>query len=153
MNDEWYTPREYIGKARRVLGHIGLDPASCLQANYTVQASLFYDQRDNGLKKPWAGNVWLNPPYSRGLINKFVDKFIREPFDRGIILVNASTDTSWFQRLLACDYPVCFTAGRISFIDRTGKPKRGNSRGQAFFFKNCNSVAVHEAFSDVGELR
>lgn len=60
--DSWGTPREYIEAAREVMGDIDLDPASSAEWNAVVDAFVFYDEGDNGLERPWAGNVWLNPP-------------------------------------------------------------------------------------------
>ena len=53
------------------MGGIDLDPASCAEANKIVQAKQFYSQRDDGLKQPWFGRIWLNPPYGR-----FAPKFV-----------------------------------------------------------------------------
>lgn len=39
---EWYTPIDYIIRARSVLGVIDLDPASCEQAQKAVRTEIFY---------------------------------------------------------------------------------------------------------------
>jgi hypothetical protein len=33
-----------------------------------------YNKNDDGLKQEWKGRVWLNPPYSRPLIECFVKR-------------------------------------------------------------------------------
>lgn len=45
-----------------MLGRIDLDPASCALANSRIRAARYYTAADNGLSKPWHGNVFLNPP-------------------------------------------------------------------------------------------
>lgn len=55
--NEWYTPEKYLDLAREVLDEIDLDPASCVFANETVKARLFYSEDDDGLTKPWHYHV------------------------------------------------------------------------------------------------
>src|SRR5579859_6970510 len=65
-SNEWYTPAPYVNAARQVMGGIELDPASCAQANRTVQAARYYSQADNGLAQDWTcRSLWCNPPYGR----------------------------------------------------------------------------------------
>lgn len=63
---EHYTPAEIVERARRVLGVIDLDPASCEEANKVVQARAIYTREQNGLRQSWCvcerAHVWLNPP-------------------------------------------------------------------------------------------
>lgn len=60
--NEHYTPVDVLERARRVLGYIDVDPASCAKANTLVRADTIYTIEDSGLTKQWHGNVWLNPP-------------------------------------------------------------------------------------------
>ena len=50
---EYYTPPAIIEAARQTMGGIDLDPASCEQANRTVQAANYFSAEDNGLLQPW----------------------------------------------------------------------------------------------------
>ncbi len=60
-NDEWHTPPELLRAARHVMGGIDCDPASNEIAQRLVQARVWYDKGDDGLRQPWHGRVWLNP--------------------------------------------------------------------------------------------
>lgn len=59
---EHFTPREVVAAARKTLGGIDLDPASCAKANKRIKAKQFFSVEDDGLTQPWRGRVFLNPP-------------------------------------------------------------------------------------------
>lgn len=152
--DEWYTPVEYIEAARTVLGEIDLDPASCEAANETVQAARFFSKEDDALTQAWHGRIWLNPPYSRPLINHFVAKLISE-YETGnvteaVILTNNSSDTGWFHDLLS-RYPACFTRGRVQFW-RPDADVFGARQGQTLFYLGDDFEAFRFAFSGFGQV-
>lgn len=120
-SNEWFTPEPILVFARWLMGSIDLDPASCAEANERVKADVYYglDNQKDGLKESWnATNVFCNPPYGRGQQNAFVQKMLQEfalnHFERGLLLVNASTSEKWFQPLF--DYPICFLTGRLQFV-------------------------------------
>lgn len=152
--DEWCTPREYVEAARSVMGGIDLDPASSHTAQETVDALAYYTKQDDGLSKEWTGRVWLNPPYSFPLVERFVDKAIQQhaagKIASAVVLVNASTDGAWFHKLLD-RYPVCFTRGRISFY-HPRREGQTNRVGQAFFYLGDNSPKFNEVFSRFGSV-
>jgi ParB family chromosome partitioning protein len=147
---DWYTPPEYIAAARGVLGAINLDPASSDAANKVVQADRYYTKEDDGLAQPWNGFVWLNPPYNMPLIEQFVDRVIDEyesgVIDGAIVLTNNSTDTGWFHKLI--EYPVCFTRGRIRFVN--GEETLATRQGQAIFYLGDNPDLFAKVFSGFG---
>ena len=154
-NEEAYTPEAYIEAAREVMGDIDLDPASCPLAQETVQASTYYTKEQDGLSKPWAGCVWLNPPYTALLINKFVDKLIEEyeakRIAQAVLLTNNNTDTSWFHNALASAGVCCLTKGRIGF----NTPEGGVSaptNGQTFFYFGARKKSFARTFSEFGAI-
>lgn len=131
-NNEWYTPSEYIEAARSVMGEINLDPASSEIANKTVKADHIYTVEDNGLEKPWFGNVWLNPPYATDLIGKFAEKVVNElgNINQAIVLVNNATETEWFYGMVENATAVCFPKSRVKFYTpdgKTGAPLQGQA--------------------------
>ena len=150
--DEWYTPVEYVEAAREVLGDIDLDPASCREAQRVVNASDYYTVSDDGLVQPWRDRVWLNPPYSMPLIQKFVKRLI-DHYESGdvtaaIILTNNSSDAGWFHSL-AESYPFCLTRGRVGFW-RPNQTTFATRQGQAFFYLGDDIARFVRVFSQFG---
>lgn len=153
-NNEWYTPIEFIDAARGAMGSITLDPASSPIANRTVKAERFYTADDNGLSKPWAGNVWMNPPYAQPLIAEFSEavsqKFDAKEIKRACVLVNNATETSWFQRMLKSAAAVCFVRTRVKFLDPAGNPSGAPLQGQAVIYLGENPFRFAKSFEALG---
>jgi DNA N-6-adenine-methyltransferase (Dam) len=156
-SNEWYTPTCYIEAARSVMGSIDLDPASCEFANERVKATTFYDVHTNGLHKPWHGRVWLNPPYGTidGKSNQerwschLIAQYEAGITTEAILLVNAVTGNSWFQRLW--NYPICFTNHRIRFYNANvlaGQPTHSN----VFVYFGKKHTRFTEVFSQFGRV-
>ena len=150
--DEWYTPETYVFAARKVLGSIDLDPASCAIANKTVKAKKFYSQEDDGLEQDWHGNVFLNPPYKQPLVSQFVEKLIESHIagdvNAAILLTNNSTDTKWWQLAARESTAACFTAGRIKFY--RDREYDSPTNGQVFLFFGWGWEAFVSEFSQYG---
>jgi hypothetical protein len=118
---------------------IGLDPFSngaseiVTDRVLTIEDDAFFTPWDNNTR----GSVWMNPPYGRGILDLSVDRFLEQfhagAFDRGIVLVNNTTETKAFQRMLDNARAVCFTNHRIAFESPDGKTVSSNTRGQAIF--------------------
>lgn len=153
-NNEWYTPADFIQAAREAMGVIDLDPASSEIANKTVKAVAFYTAEQDGLTRPWRGNVWMNPPYATPLIGQFSeavsDKFDSKEIKRACVLVNNATETAWFQRVLASASAVCFLKGRVRFLDPTGAPSGAPLQGQAVLYLGENPYRFAKSFAAFG---
>jgi len=157
---EWYTPARYIEAVRQVLGDIALDPASTEEANITVNATIFYDTATDGLTKTWkAATVFLNPPYckigSTSNQERWTQKLLSEyavgHIGQAILLVNAATETLWFQQLY--DFPICFVKGRIQFRSgSTNTKKNGGTTGSAFVYLGNNPELFMQVFSQFGRI-
>jgi ParB family chromosome partitioning protein len=155
--DVWGTPPEYLDAARTVLGRIELDPATNLRAQELVRAERFYTAETNGLAQSWkADTLWLNPPYSMPLIAKFAGRWAESVsggvFGSSIMLVNNATDAAWFHAALEVCTAVCFTKGRIAFLDADRQPVKGNSHGQAIFYAGPKLPLFRKTFGEFGAV-
>lgn len=125
--DEWYTPKSIID----ALGQFDLDPCAP-ECPLFDTAKTMYNKNDNGLSKEWFGRVWLNPPYSRPLIEQFVKKMADH--GNGIALLFNRCDNKMFHDIIfEKATAIKFLRKRIRFLRPDGSP--GNSPG-------CGSVLI-----------
>jgi DNA N-6-adenine-methyltransferase (Dam) len=111
---EWYTPPAVF----RALGlSFDLDPAAPTGGVPWVPADRCFSRAENGLAQPWAGRVWLNPPYGRE-VKLWLDRLAQH--GDGLALVFARTDTRWYQGVSRQATAVCFVAGRLAFVRPDG---------------------------------
>jgi len=157
-SNEWYTPALYIEAARKVMGTIDLDPASCADANQTVKALYYYTQAENGLAHRWYGNVWCNPPYTQVVpghssIKAWVSKAHRlyqeGAIEQCILLIPNDTSTKWFEWLW--EYPICFPPKRIKFLI-PGRKVDQPTFGTCFVYMGLHEQRFVETFSLFGSI-
>lgn len=113
---EWYTPASIIAAAREAMGGIDLDPASSAAANERVGAARFHTVDDDGLTRPWAGRVWLNPPFSdtARFIAKLVAEYAAGCVTEACVITFASLDTAWARMLMR--FPRWYPEGRVAYV-------------------------------------
>jgi hypothetical protein len=113
---EWYTPPHIFELAVATLGEVDLDP--CWHARSPVAAQVTFTARQDGLNQPWAGRVFLNPPYGREIeawLSKLVLEYNSGAVSEAIALVPARVDTDWFR--LLDPFVRCFVDGRLTFVN------------------------------------
>lgn len=114
ITDEWVTPREIIA----ALGRFDLDPCSPGDRRPWDTARTHFAIEDDGLTAPWAGRVWLNPPYSQAGL------WLRRLalHGRGTALVFARTETAaWFDHVWPYAAGLLFIRGRLTFHHVDGR--------------------------------
>lgn len=147
--EEWISPPEIIQAVINTLGFIDLDPCSNSEGRCTVPARSRFTKNEDGLKLPWFGRVYVNPPYGR-TIRKWISKAIHE-YDRGVvsevvILVPARTDTRWFNSLNGFIW--CAIRGRLRFSGM----KDAAPFPSAVFYLGDHRLRFYSAFEQLGPI-
>ena len=101
----------------QLLGPFDLDPCAPVRRPWDTAAK-HYTVLDDGLLQPWAGRVWLNPPYEPET-GKWLSKMARH--GNGIALVLARTDTrAWHEHVFPKAAALLFIKGRLAFFNVDG---------------------------------
>lgn len=148
-SDKWNTPQDILERAVKVLGEIDLDPCSNSLESPNVPARRHYTEAEDGLARPWAGRVYMNPPYG-GVIGRWVARLV-EYYEASVVpeaiaLVPARTDTRWFNLLR--DYPLCFVRGRLHFSEADN----GATFPSVAVYLGNDIAKFAKAFSDLGDI-
>jgi len=130
-----------------------------LVANYLTK-------EDNALNIDWSNcmdeykhinnnkNVFLNPPYGRGFIRKFMNKAIEEK-TKGVttvMLVPATLDAQWLPIQDISEIRI-ITKGRLSFMHPiTGKKIAGNTKGSCLIVFSPSTSPLITRYIDRDEL-
>lgn len=120
-SDDWSTPPEIVQEYAAEFGGFDVDPC-CTPS--TAKAPFFYTKADDGLKQPWAGRVWINPPYSDPTpwVQRAYEATKQGECDLVVMLLPAATDTGWFHDWVLEKAELRFRRGRIRFHGWQGTP-------------------------------
>jgi len=119
-SDDWETPLDLWGKLDE---EFDFDLDVCASSE-NAKCATYFDIEADGLKQPWTGTVWMNPPYKG--IRAWMDRAMQYGGGGGIAvcLVPARTDTKWW-------WECCMKASEIRLIQ--GRLKFGKSKSSAPF--------------------
>ena len=91
----------------------------------------YYSPKHDSLKMPWhmAKKCWMNPPYGRGQVEKWVEKAYKESLEGCLIcaLLPVSTSSRWWQQYVNGADFIQFLPKRIKFKGATGSPSFDNA--------------------------
>lgn len=112
----WATPVDFYNNLNDEF-HFTLDPCS---NDENHKCDKYFTVDDDGLSKDWSGEtVYMNPPYGRGEIDKWVKKASEESAKENtqvVALIPASTDTRWFHEYVYNKAKeIRFVKGRLKF--------------------------------------
>lgn len=111
---DWYTPKWIFDELRL---KFDLDPCAPEGGVPWIPAAKTYSLKDDGLKQPWEGLVWCNPPYG-----KYTSDWLKKlsGHKNGVALVFARTDCKWFHSYASTADKILFMQGRVKFVDGLG---------------------------------
>lgn len=115
QTDLWQTPDPLFWSLDAEFDFT-LDPCCTKE---TAKCQKFYTPDDDGLAQSWKGErVFCNPPYSRGNIDKWVEKMHNERYDAELIvgLLPVSTSAKWFHKWIYRKSEIRFLKGRVRFV-------------------------------------
>ena len=119
----WRTPKWFFAAVERLFvdrygGPFDLDAAASAN-NHLCPA--YYTEEQDALRQPWAGRVWVNPPYG-AMIKPFLLKAYRSSLEGAIVaaLIPARPDTQAWHEVAQLAAEIRLIKGRISFLDDAG---------------------------------
>lgn len=116
-NDRWGTPA-FITEALTQEVPFDLDPCGAPQWTH-AQRTYILENGDDGLRDPWFGRVWMNPPYGKEM-RTWVDKLIEH--GTGTMIIPVATGTKmWIDAVLPNASGIHFWRHRVAYLHRDGR--------------------------------
>lgn len=96
-SNEWSTPQKLFDRLNAEW-EFNVDAAA---APWNAKCPVYWTKRMNALNRRWYGRVWLNPPYGKGQLPRWMAKARRETLAGRVeaigCLVPAYTSETWWQ--------------------------------------------------------
>lgn len=161
MKNSWGTDPVIFNALNKEF-NFSLD-AACSIKNTKVP-KCFLTKEDDSLKVDWYQkmkscnqpnlNVWINPPYGKGFIKRFMNKAIEQK-EKGVttvLLVPATLDAQWLPVENISEIRIV-TGGRLSFYHPiTGAKVNGNTKGSMFVIFKPSKMPCFFRLVDRNEL-
>lgn len=146
-SDDWYTPPEIFDAIGMTFD---LDPCSPGTGHW-VPARKIFTAADDGLKQPWEGTVFMNPPFGGRhghvpWLTKFFDH------GNGVAVVRSYTSSDWWHDHMDRAQALLWPRGKTKFIpspelraklaSRSKDGKFRNAPGHGIVLIGMGSVAI-----------
>jgi len=98
-SSEWGTPQDFFDFLDKEF-HFTLDPCA---DERNAKCQKYYSQEQDGLKQNWSSEVvFVNPPYARGITEKWVRKAYEESLKGAIVvmLLSVGTGRSYWHEII-----------------------------------------------------
>lgn len=111
--DKWATPQPFFDLVDAEFGFT-LDVCALPES---AKCEQFYTPENDGLKQPWTGRVWCNPPYSEipAWMERGHQAVTSGECEVVVFLVPSRTGTAWFHEF-ALKHEVRYLRGRLKFV-------------------------------------
>jgi phage N-6-adenine-methyltransferase len=110
---DWETPPELFAVLD---AEFGFDLDVCANKSNS-KCKRFYSEQDDGLSKDWTGTCWMNPPYGRGVIDKWLKKASESPGAIVVALIPSRTGPPWWHRyVMERADEIRFLRGKLKFV-------------------------------------
>jgi len=112
---EYETPDDLFERLDAIFD-FDLDPCA---SDDNFKCPNYFTKEDDGLKKPWFGNVFVNPPYGQE-IGKWVERSyyqaVTNPDVKTVVmLIPSRTDTKYWHDYVMRSHLIYFIRGRLKF--------------------------------------
>jgi phage N-6-adenine-methyltransferase len=119
--EHWETPPELFDPLNLYF-KFTLDVCATTE-NTKVQR--FFSPEEDGLTQSWSGErCWMNPPYLRGVVEKWVGKAVEETLNGSCLVVGlipVDTSTRWWHNHVMRAESIWLLPRRVRFLTN-GKP-------------------------------
>lgn len=138
MNDEWKTP-DYVFNYLNNIFCFDFDAAAKKENSRCEKFT------NNSLIDEWDGErIWLNPPYSRGNLPRFLEKAYKTSLKGKVVVCLVPLDmTGWVRDWIIKKAQVWIPDERIAFINpENGLPGCSPSKGSMIVIYGSGSLRV-----------
>lgn len=108
-SEMWETPQDLFDALNEEF-HFTLDVCATAE---NAKCRTYYTEEQDGLKQPWTGVCWCNPPYGKN-VAAWVEK-ASQVDGTCVVLIPARTDTRWFHDWALGKAEIRFVKGRLKF--------------------------------------